>query len=97
MDKRDVIHKLQAHRPELTSRGIESLALFGSLARDEAGSGSDIDLLFEYRRPFGLFEYARAQRFIESILDDSKVDLVSRASLLPEIREKILSEAIRVF
>ena len=35
--------------------GVKSLALFGSVARDEATAVSDVDLLVEFDRPTGLF------------------------------------------
>lgn len=74
MNRHELVDKLRAHKPELMIQDIESLALFGSLAREDANPESDVDLLFEYRRPFGLFEYARTQRLLESILNDSKID-----------------------
>ena len=62
MRRQDVIDKLAAHRPELHQLGIESLALFGSVARDEASECSDIDLLVTFNREIGLFHFARVRR-----------------------------------
>ena len=55
--KRDKVVKiLSEHRDELQQRfGVKSLALFGSVARDEATGISDVDLLVEFDRPTGLF------------------------------------------
>lgn len=45
MQREEVLHRLRAHRRELARFGVKSLALFGSVARDEAGPESDVDLL----------------------------------------------------
>ena len=50
---------LKKHQPELLQHGVESLAVFGSLARWEASQDSDIDLLVEFNKPVGLFEFIR--------------------------------------
>jgi predicted nucleotidyltransferase len=74
--------------------GIKSLALFGSVARNEAAPGSDVDLLVEFDRPVGLFHLSRTQHYLESILGISKVDLVLRDGIKPALKEHILREAI---
>ena len=44
--KRDrVLQILTAHLQTLKSLGVKSLAIFGSVARDEATPESDVDLL----------------------------------------------------
>ena len=44
MDLETVLATLRAHEAELRARGIESLSVFGSVARGEAGPDSDVDL-----------------------------------------------------
>ena len=55
--KRDaVIRTLQKQNAELRQQfGVKTLSLFGSVARDEATSSSDVDLLVEFDRPVGYF------------------------------------------
>ncbi|WP_448540960.1 nucleotidyltransferase family protein, partial [Roseiflexus sp.] len=48
MKKEEVIRRLTDHRQELAQFGIKSLALFGSVVRDEARPTSDVDLLVEF-------------------------------------------------
>lgn len=87
---------LREHQPSLTKRfGVRSLALFGSVARDEATAGSDIDLLVEFDRPVGLFELFGLQDELEAILGRS-VDLGTVQSLKPRVREKVLEQAVNV-
>ena len=44
----DVVATLRAREPALRQAGITRLSLFGSVARNEAGPDSDIDLAAEF-------------------------------------------------
>ena len=48
MDGSLAIGLLRKHRAEFESLGVETLFLFGSTARDEAGETSDVDLFFDH-------------------------------------------------
>jgi predicted nucleotidyltransferase len=71
---------LRAHSPQLRSRGVKSLWLFGSFASGKARAGSDIDLVVEFDQPttfdlhMGLWEY------LEGLLG-RRVDLLTLAGL----------------
>lgn len=94
---RDQILKIIAdHREKLAREfGVKSLALFGSVVRDEATAGSDVNLLVEFDgRPVGLFHLSRTQHYLENILGVARVDLVLRDSIKPALKERILREAI---
>jgi hypothetical protein len=95
--KRDqVMHTLAERRDELASKyGVKSLTLFGSVARDEAAAGSDVDLLVEFDRPTGYFGLFALQDHLESLLG-CPVDLGTPGSLKPRIRERVKGECIRV-
>ena len=90
----DVQLLLSKRRAELEGLGVRRLDLFGSIARGEAGAASDVDLLVEFDRPIGLFHFFRVQRRLEEILG-RRVDLVMREAVKPQLRERILREAIR--
>ena len=74
---------------------MRSLALFGSLARNEAGPRSDVDLLVEIERPMGLFGLLRIQHFIEQLLGGTEVDLVMKGSVLEELKDDIMDTPSR--
>jgi predicted nucleotidyltransferase len=94
----DAIRILGDHRDELRSEfGVKSLALFGSVARDEANPASDIDLLVEFSHPIGLLHLTGTSQYIEKLLQAKRVDLILRRAVLPELREAILAEAVDVF
>lgn len=97
MLRRDVIERLRDEEGVLReSFALQSVALFGSVARDQAESGSDIDLLVEFDRPVGLLHMSRTARHIEELLG-APVDLVLRRALLPEMRDDILAETVDAF
>ena len=96
MRRDDALKVLGAHRDELRAMGVARLSLFGSVARDEAGEGSDIDVLVEFvpGARIGMFEFLDVQETLASLLG-AEVDLATPASLHPRLREAILREAIR--
>lgn len=73
---------------------MKSLALFGSVARNEAGTESDVDILVEfYDRLVGLVAFVRLQLYLEAILG-RPVDLITRNSIKPPLRNRILGELV---
>ena len=94
MKRAEVLRLLAEHRDELTALGVESLAVFGSVARDEAGPASDVDLLVEFSRPVGLFGFIDPQEHLEAILG-TKVDLGMSDGLKPRMRDRVPRELVR--
>lgn len=93
MQRNEALAILASHQDELRSLGVKSLALFGSVARDEAGPDSDVDLLVEFENPVGLFAFARLQRHLEELLG-REVDLGTPNSLRPELQLSVFQESI---
>jgi predicted nucleotidyltransferase len=95
--KQDVLlQTLKQKNAELTTKfGVKSLSLFGSVARNEATSASDVDLLVEFNRPTGYFGLFALQDYLEKLLG-CPVDLGTPDSLKPYIKERIQGELIRV-
>ena len=75
--------------------GIKKVSVFGSVARDEASADSDVDMLVEFSKPVGLFQFIELQQRLEELLG-CKVDLGTSRSLKPRIKDHVLQEAIRV-
>jgi hypothetical protein len=96
MKRDEVLRILRERQNELREQyGVQSLSLFGSVARDEARPGSDVDLLVEFNRPVGLFGLFALQDHLEALLG-CKVDLGTPRSLKPRLREHVLQEAVHV-
>ncbi|HNN14619.1 MAG TPA: nucleotidyltransferase family protein [Anaerolineales bacterium] len=96
MEQKVVLHTLKQKNSELITKfGVKSLLLFGSVARNEATSASDVDLLVEFDRPVGYFGLFALQDYLEKLLG-CPVDLGTPDSLKPYIKERIMGELIRV-
>jgi predicted nucleotidyltransferase len=95
MRRHDVLRILAAHREEFAAMGVRDLAIFGSVARDEAGADSDVDVLVDYLPGTRLsyFRLFELQERLEELLG-AKVDLVTKDGLRHELREDILAEAV---
>ena len=93
--RNEALRRLEAHTQPLAAFSVKRLAIFGSVARDEAHEDSDIDILVEFEPDarVGLFEFVRLQRFLSDILG-CPVDLVTPDALRAEMREQILREAV---
>jgi predicted nucleotidyltransferase len=94
MTRDDLIERLAASRSQWVSFGVSAIFVFGSAARNEAREQSDVDLLVDFERPVGLFEFMHLRRVLSDLVG-RPVDLVTRAALKPQLRDRILSEAIR--
>jgi len=95
MKRADVLRILAEHQEELERLGVLSLAVFGSVARDEAGPDSDVDLLVEFvpDAHLGLFKYVDIQQHLEQLLG-RPVDLVMKTAIKRLLKEQILGEAV---
>jgi predicted nucleotidyltransferase len=92
---KEVRRILTLHKRDLFQYGVQSLAVFGSIARGEGSVHSDIDLLVDFDSKKGLFGFVLLKGFLEKILHRD-VDLVTKNALHPALREKILLEARHV-
>lgn len=93
MRRDEALAILAAHQEQLKGFGVKSLALFGSVARDEASVDSDVDLLVEFSQPVDLFEFVRLQQYLQGMLG-RPVDLGTPDSLKPQLREQVFKEVI---
>lgn len=94
MRRDEALRILREHRLRLEGMGVRSLALFGSVARDEAGPESDVDLLVELDAPT-FAGYMDAKFYLEDLLG-RKVDLVTADGLRPRVRPYVEKDLIRV-
>jgi uncharacterized protein len=91
--REEILKALRDCRPLLDAFGVTRLSMFGSFARDEGREDSDVDLLVEFGKPIGLFEFVRLQRELGARLG-RRVELVTPAALRPQLRDRILGEAV---
>jgi predicted nucleotidyltransferase len=98
MRRDDVIAKRKETEPVLRGFGVAALYLFGSHARDEAGSNSDVDVFIDVApgAAFGLRRYMGAFETLKQAVGEN-VDYGTRNGLHPLLRSDIEREAIRIF
>jgi predicted nucleotidyltransferase len=97
MTRNETIAALREHAGAIRAQGVTALYLFGSSARDEARSDSDVDLFVDYdAERFSFVELVRLREDLSRELG-RKADLTTREGLHPLLRRNIEAEAIRVF
>lgn len=95
MERETALRILKRHRRELKNLGVKSLAVFGSIARNEATLESDVDILVEYEGPATFDGFMETKFYLEKILG-RPVDLVTEQALKPSLRPSIEREAVYV-
>ena len=94
--KEDTRSKLLAIEPELRAKGLTSLTLFGSVARDEAEEGSDVDLMFTYQGDFGMLGWGNVIRQIQDALG-RRADVIPRKSIKDSVWQTAQHDLVPVF
>jgi|SRR6266850_6542839 uncharacterized protein len=97
MKRREAIASLKERAAEIKALGATALYIFGSTARDDATPFSDLDLFVDYDPDrFSLVELVGIKQLLEDRLG-IPVDLITRDSLDPLLRDRIEASAERVF
>ena len=96
MTRDEALDLLGAHKATLSERfGVTALALFGSVARNQASADSDVDILVRFDGPTTSRNYFGAQFYLEDLIG-RPVDLVTDKALRPELRPYVEQEAVDV-
>ena len=96
MNRDEVFARLGELLPVARIRfGVRDLSVFGSVARDEAGEGSDVDVLVDFDGPATFDGFMGLRALLEDTLR-VRVDLVTRSALRPRLKARIEAEARRV-
>jgi predicted nucleotidyltransferase len=98
MNRERVIATLRAHEPELRNRGVLHAALFGSVARNEATSESDIDILVDLDPDahIDLYDYVGITQYLAELFP-GRVDVANRRTLKPLVRPSAERDAVYAF
>jgi len=97
MNRQEAIEILHRALPGVRERyGVQDLAIFGSVARDEASPNSDVDVLVTFHGRTHFRAFMGLQFELEALLG-TRVDLVTykamRAGLRPHIERDLIHVA----
>ena len=96
MDKDAMLKLLNEHGPEIRERfGVRRLAVFGSVARNEAREDSDIDVLVEFAGRATFKGFVDLKLYLEDLLNRN-VDLVTNDAVRPQTRPSIEQDLVDV-
>ncbi len=94
---KQLIEILVLKRNELNAlaqkHGASNIRIFGSVARREETTCSDIDLLVDMDEDASLFDLARLKNDLEDLLGRN-IDITTKPALHPMLADAILKEAI---
>jgi predicted nucleotidyltransferase len=98
MNSSEAIETLRRSEQALRGRGVMHAALFGSVARGEDHSSSDIDIMIEIDPDarMTVFEYVDLKDYIATLFD-KPVDVVTREGLKSYVRPAATADAIYAF
>ena len=98
MNSAEAIETLRRSAQALRDRGVTHAALFGSVARGDNRSNSDIDIMIEIDPDarMTVFEYVDLKDYIAALFDEP-VDVVNREGLKPYVRPAATADAIYAF
>ena len=99
MNRADVIARLKHLEPELRSRGVAALYLYGSHARDEAQPESDIDILvdFEAGGDVDLAASLAPYALLQDRFPGAEIGYGTRENIPPAFLPHVERGALRVF
>lgn len=81
---KDILETLKSNKSKLIQKyAISELGIFGSFARGDFNEQSDIDILVDFDKNIGGYNYIRLAHEFEDIFY-RKIDMVSRRSIKPQ-------------
>lgn len=96
MATENISTRLAQLKPKLEQEyPISELGIFGSYARGEQESDSDLDILVAFDKPVTLFDLVRLENELAEVLG-IEVDLVTKDSLKPRIETRIRDDLVTV-
>ena len=92
LNKEAIIKTLRDHQAEIRRFGVKRLGLFGSFARGEQKTSSDLDFVVELA-PKTFDAYMGLKNFLEELFG-CRVDLVLPDAIKPRLKTQIMREMV---
>ena len=83
MSRDELLVRLAALKPWLAAERVTRLRMFGSHARDQAGTNSDVDLIADLDRPPSLRFFQLQDRRLDALAPGTQCGVMSEAALAP--------------
>jgi uncharacterized protein len=98
MNSSEALETLRRSEHALRRRGVMHAALFGSVARSDNRSDSDVDIMIEIDPDarVTVFDYVDIKEYIAKLFD-GPVDVVNREGLKSYIRSAAMADVIYAF
>ncbi len=98
VERERVVRTIREHAADLRALGVTRLWLFGSVARGDARSDSDVDVLIDVAsgRKFSLLDLAEVRLALCDLLG-REAGVVIREDLRPRFRKTIADDLIEIF
>lgn len=87
---------LRAGEAQWRAVGVSRVQVFGSVARGEADTSADVDLLLEFTGEAGLLDLMRAGEVLGALLG-RRVDVVTQGALKAPLRGEVLADAVDIW
>ncbi len=87
---------LKEHKAEVVRKyRVSEIGIFGSFVRGEQREKSDVDILVTFSGTLDVFKYLELEDHLKKLLH-RKVDLVRKGAIRPELKKRILKEAVYI-
>lgn len=92
----EIRDELELLKPSLAEEyGVSEIGIFGSVARGEGTSGSDLDLVVSFSKPVSLFDLVRLEQELADRFEVD-VDVVTKRSLKPRVAARVQNDVVYV-
>ncbi|TGK88561.1 nucleotidyltransferase [Leptospira bourretii] len=96
LDSNSIQNSLKNYKKELDILGVETIHLFGSVARNEARQNSDIDFLVKFKSGMKNFDNYINLTFLLEDIFKVKVDLLTTESISGSLKISVESESVLI-
>jgi predicted nucleotidyltransferase len=90
--KQRVLSRIVDNQDQIKALGVKRLGIFGSVARNDAGVDSDVDVLVEFEPEQKTFDNFMRLAFLLEDLLQRPVEVLTAESLSPYLRHYILKD-----
>ena len=91
--KNEILSVIRMHKQQIASYGVTKIGLFGSFARNEQHSHSDIDILVDFDPAKETFDnFMNLYNYLEDLFADKRIEVLTVNGLSPHIGQYILKE-----